>query len=70
MKAMEIIFDRIDEPNAEIKLEGDMREKFVKALEIEQIVKVMRGMEDLRVRAYLSSPDVHYVIGCGDNEYV
>ncbi len=70
MKAMEILFNRIDELNAEIKFESDMREKLIKALEIEQIVKVMREMENLRVQAYLIPPNTNYVIGCSENEYI
>lgn len=70
MKAMEILFDRIDELNAEIKLESDMCQKFIKALEVEQIIKAMKELENLRVGAYSKHSGVYYIPGCGDNEYI
>lgn len=56
MKAMEILFDRIDELNAEIKSESDMCRKFIKALEVEQIIKAMKELENLRVGHILNIP--------------
>lgn len=60
MKAIDILFDRIDELNAEIKTESDTSEKVRKALEIEQVIRAVKELDALRWESYLNFDDKHY----------
>lgn len=60
MKAIDILFDRIDELNAEIKTESDTSEKVRKALEMGQVIRAVRELDALKWESYLDFDDKHY----------
>ena len=70
MKAIDILFDRIDELNAEIKTESDTSEKVRKALEIEQVIPSVKDLHALKWESYLNFDDKHYQRRYGVEDYI
>lgn len=60
MKAIEIMFNEIDRLNEEIKSESDISRKILKALEINQVIKVIKEMKNLQLEEYLPFGDRDY----------
>ena len=57
MRAIDVLFTKIDELNSNIKLESEIHNKIMLALQIKKIVEIITHIEELKVQ-------------CGDGEYV
>lgn len=53
MKAIEILFNRIDELNTQIKEEHDIDNKVLIACEIQKTVEIIWSMHELKNQIYL-----------------
>ena len=52
MKAIDILFNEIDEINSQIKIEEDTDKKVTLALNIRKIVDIFEGLEELRLEVH------------------
>lgn len=53
IKAIDILFNEIDKINSQIKLEKNTYKRVLLAFEIEKIVEIIRGLEELQSEEYL-----------------
>lgn len=53
IKAIDVLFYEIDKINSQIKLEKDTYKRVLLAFEIEKIVGIIRGLEELQSEEYL-----------------
>ena len=60
MKAIEIMFNEIDRLNEEIKSESNISQKISKALEINQVIRIIKEMKNLQLEEYLPLGDRDY----------